>query len=216
MRFGMKKWGLTALIFAMTFGFGIQSVQAGPMIKISDQSWLLINYSSQLYGVWRDTGSGPDATDDSSDIFFRRNRLTFFGKATKTLKFNLQIEHKGTRMIQNLGVDSSPGGGLDILDAFLMAKYSNAFRLRLGLTKDPLTRENNEGCFDPLTLDRSLFIYTPFQVSRDTGLVVWGNLLKNRLQYRASIMEGRESADTPKSSLRYTGRVHVTLLNPES
>jgi len=69
--------------------FGIQAAQAGPIIKITDESWLMINYEMQLYGQWRDVGSGPEKSDDTTDIFFRRNRLSVRGQVTDTYGFHL-------------------------------------------------------------------------------------------------------------------------------
>jgi hypothetical protein len=85
------------------------------------------------------------------------------------------------------------------------------------LTKDPLVREHNVGCFFPLSLDRSLFVYTSIpRVSRDYGIVIWGNLLNNKMQYKLSAMEGIDSTNQVSSSLRYTGRIHYSFLEPEN
>ena len=65
-------------------------------------------------------------------------------------------------------------------------------------------------------MDRSLFVYTDLpRVNRDFGLVVWGDLVDEKLQYRLAVMEGNQTGNNPDSQLRYTGRVHLTLLDPE-
>lgn len=214
-----KKLGLfsvMALVFVFLLGVGAETAQAGVKIRGKRGLSLRISYFSQFYGVWRDTGSGPDGTDSTTDFYFKRDRFNFTGQLTRNAGFVIQIEHKGPRMINDLTVADTPTTRLDMLDAFLKFRFSRNLRLRVGLTKDPLTRENNEGCFDPLSLDRSLFIYNPFAASRDVGLVAWGNFIKNRLQYRIGIMEGREDINTPRSRLRYTGRLHISLLQPEA
>jgi len=87
----------------------------------------------------------------------------------------------------------------------------------VGLAKEQLTRDNITSCFLPLSLDRSLFIYTNLpRLNRDYGIIVWGNLMDAKLQYRLAAQKGNDSGDDPKSRLRYTGRAHVTLLDPES
>ncbi len=207
-----KLW-LLVLVLVFLLGTAIDSAQAGPLIKGKRGTWLKINYSIQLMGVWRDQGSGPDGLDSTTDIFFKRDRITFFGKAARKLMFNLQIEHKGARRITDLGINDDATNTLNVLDAFMIWNYSKHFKTRIGLTKDPLTRENNEGCFSTLSSDRSNFIFTPHAASRDMGIVAWGNFYKNHFQYRIGIMEGRESSDSPKSAFRYTGRVHLTLLD---
>jgi hypothetical protein len=66
-------------------------------------------------------------------------------------------------------------------------------------------------------MDRSLFIYTSIpRRSRDYGVLLWGNLMDKKVQYKLSVMEGIDNKNTPKSTFRYTGRVHLTLLDPES
>ncbi len=219
MRDTSKKLGLfsvIALVFVFLIGTAVDTAQAGVKIKGKRGLSLRISYFSQFYGVWRDTGSGPDGTDDTVDFYFKRNRFNFTGRLTRNAGFVIQIEHKGPRLVNDLNVADSVSNRLDMLDAFMKFKFSKYLRMRVGLTKDPLTRENNEGCFDPLSIDRSLFVYNPFAASRDVGVVAWGNFVNNRIQYRIGIMEGREDPNTPKSALRYTGRLHLTLLKPEA
>jgi hypothetical protein len=187
------------------------------VIKFGEESWLMINYEMQLYGQWRDVGSGPDRSSDTTDIFFRRNRLSLIGQVTDVYGFTFAIQQQGDKRIQDITVSDIPGKDFDVLDAFLRADFTDAFRLRAGLTKDPLIREDNEGCFFPLSLDRSLFVYTNLpRLNRDYGAVIWGNLFDAKVQYRLAAMKGNDSGDDPKSQLRYTGRVHLTLLDPES
>jgi hypothetical protein len=212
-----KTVGIVLMMATLLLCIGIQTTQAGPIIKISDESWLMINYEMQLYGQWRDTGSGPDKSGDTSDIFFRRNRLTFRGQVTDTYGFVFSIQQQGDKRIQDITVSDIPGKDFDVLDAFFVADFTDAFRIRAGLTKDPMIREQNESCFAPLSLDRSLFDYQPLpRLNRDYGIVVWGNLVDAKLQYRLAAMKGNDSGNDPKSSLRYTARAHVSLLDPES
>lgn len=190
---------------------------AGPVLRVGDESWLRINYEVQLYGPWRNTGSGPDGTGDTTDVYFRRNRLTLIGQVTSAVGFVASFQYEGDRRIRDITVSEQPGNNFDALDAFVSADLAGPFKLRAGLTKDPLVREHNEGCFFPLTADRSLFVYTPLpRFSRDFGLVAWGNALNNRVQYRIAAMKGNDAGIEPASSLRYTARAHVTLLDPEA
>jgi hypothetical protein len=186
------------------------------MLRMGDESWLRINFEVQLYGPWRDTGSGPDGRGDTTDVFFRRNRLTLIGQMTNTVGFVASVQYQGDRRIHEITV-TEPRSQLDALDAFLTVDAAQGFRLRAGLTKDQLVREHNEGCFFPLSADRSLFVYTPLpRLSRDFGVVAWGNAWGSRLQYRVAAMKGNDDGTEPSSSLRYTARAHVTLLDPEA
>lgn len=175
-----------------------------------------LNYAFQLYGQWRDTGSGPNGTDNTSDIFFRRNRLMMSGQLDDVYGFYAAIQFEGDQRIFPETVASTPQKNFDMLDTFFVADYTDAFRLRAGLGKDPLIREDNENCFAPLSVDRSLFIYTDLpRLNRDFGVVLWGNLADALFQYRVAAMKGNDDSNDPKSSLRYTARVHVSLLDPE-
>ncbi|MBE0604278.1 MAG: porin, partial [Deltaproteobacteria bacterium] len=137
------------------------------------------------------------------------------------LEIYVQSEFQENQDITALGVnDSSSGSDFTLLDAVIRFNFNNAFHLNVGKFKYNLSRENLEACEMPLTLDRSLFIRAPYTTTRDKGVGVWGNLLEDRFQYRFDIMNGRtattENGPEPESDFRYTGRVHVTLLDPEN
>jgi len=186
-----------------------------PVTFGEEGAFLKTDFQGQLYGVWRDTGSGPDGTENTTDLFFRRNRISFWGHGTSVYGFLVQLEYTGERNVYPLTVNDEPGKEFSVLDAYFMADYSNEFRIYAGKHKVQLTRENLEDCFEPLSLDRSLFIYTPFRHSRDTGVTIWGNIPGIRTQYRFQVSEGKDKRDAPKSSLMYTGRLHVSLLEQE-
>ena len=179
-------------------------------------SSIKLNYAFQLYGQWRDSGSGPNGTDNTSDIYFKRNRLMMSGQLDDVYGFYAAVQFQGDERIYGTTVSDTPGKNFDIIDTYLVADYTDAFRIRAGLTKDPLIREDNESCFEPLSADRSYFIYTNLpRLNRDFGVVLWGNVADALFQYRVAAMKGNDDISDPKSSLRYTGRVHVSLLDPE-
>ncbi len=187
-----------------------------PITFGEEGAFLKIDFQGQLYAVWRDTGSGPDKTSDTTDLFFRRNRISFWGHGNDIYGFIVQIEYAGERDVEPLSVNDTPVKDFSALDAYFMADFSNYFRVYAGKQKIQLTRENLEDCFEPLSLDRSLFIYTPFKHSRDTGLVLWGNIPEIQSQYRVEASKGKDDiVNAPKSSLMYTARFHVSLLEPE-
>jgi hypothetical protein len=179
-------------------------------------SSIKLSYAFQLYGQWRDTGSGPNGTDNTTDIYFKRDRLMMSGQLDDVYGFYAAVQFQGDQRIFPETVENTPQSNFDIIDTYLTADYTDAFRLRAGLTKDPLIREDNESCFEPLSLDRSLFVYTDLpRLNRDFGVVLWGNIADALFQYRLAAMQGNDNSDDPKSTLRYTARVHVSLLDPE-
>lgn len=196
---------------------GAQTATAGPVIYLpNDQGWLQLNYEMQLYGQWRDTGSGRDGTEDTSEVYFRRNRFSLMGRlADDKYGFYYAIENQGDRRTQPLTVRDESSSDFHVLDAYFLANVHDNAQIRAGLIKDPLVRAHNVGCFFALTLDRSDFVYTALpRRSRDYGAMVWGNLLDQKLQYKVAATTGLKD-NTPGNDLRYTIRGHYSLLDAE-
>jgi len=187
----------------------------GVTIKISEDAFFTIDYAFQLHGAWRDTGSGAGLTEPTTDLYFRRNRLTLGGQSSEKLGFSVELEHAGDRNILPLEVTEKGVTDYSVLEANVTADLAKGFKITAGKEKTPFTREILDGCFTPLSVDRSLFIYTPMQHSRDIGVVFWGNLADSKFQYRLAAMEGQDSTNAPERSPRYTARAHVALLDPE-
>jgi len=184
-----------------------------------DQGVLQLQYKAQFRMTYRDIGSGEDGTDSTTNLGFRRNRIAFMGAWSDKVSLYVQGEFAQP----NLATIEFSGAGFDtnfqLLDAGLRFSFNDAFKVTVGRFKYNFSRENLEACEDPLTLDRSLFIRAPYAGTRDDGVAVWGNLFGDKVQYRVDAMEGRQAAAgtiAPSSSLRYSARAHVTLLDPES
>jgi hypothetical protein len=194
-----------------------QPAQAAPAQQIANTlASIRLNYAFQLFGQSRNTGSGPNGTDSTTDIYFKRDRLMMGGQLDDVYGFYAAFQFQGDERIFPAAVSDTTVKSFDVIDTFLTADYTDAFRLRAGLTKDPMIREQNESCFVPLNLDRSYFIYTNLpRLNRDFGAMIWGNLADALIQYRVAAMKGNDDINDPKSNLRYTARVHVSLLDPE-
>jgi hypothetical protein len=193
----------------------------GARITFGDenQGALQLQYKGQFRFNYRDIGSGTDGTDGTTNLGFRRNRLALMGAWSDKVSLYVQGEFADPNLapvdFSGVEFDSS----FKLLDAAVRFKFSDAFRLNVGRFKYNLSRENLEDCEQALTLDRSLFVRTSYVATRDDGIAVWGNLLGERFQYRVDAMEGRPAAPgtvAPSSSLRYSARGHVTLLDPEA
>src|ERR1039457_4708240 len=91
--------GILLLLITFLIFTGTGTAHAGPVIKFGDESWLMINYEAQLYVQSRDTGSGASGDSTTTDIFFRRNRLTFKGQATDVYGFTLAFQQQGDQRI---------------------------------------------------------------------------------------------------------------------
>lgn len=193
---------------------------AGPRITFGpeDQGALQIDYKGQFQMSVRDNGSGAEGDDTTTNFNFRRNRIALMGKYGDMLSLYVQTEFTEDPNVGTLGVSDNTGTEFQMLDAVMRFKFNDAFKVNVGKFKYGFSRENLEACEMPLTLDRSLFIRAPYVSTRDMGVGVWGNVLEDKVQYRADVMEGRKAGDTgnPDSSFRYTVRGHVSLLDAES
>lgn len=196
----------------------------------------------QVFAENTDFGAGNDRQGSRTDIHFQRLRLTVTGKFDDVWGFKWQTcgatgtSKQGSLGYALTGQDMDPNDrDVRIIDAYATADYSDAFRLKIGLTKLPMTRANLDDCFAPLSQDRSMFVYTaygssPAKFSRDMGVVAWGGFFEDHLRYYAGIMQGREgmtatthpfsgatvkSSNQPKGNLEYVGRAHYAFLDAE-
>jgi len=194
---------------------------AGPQMTFGpdDQGALQIDYKGQFQMTVRDTGSGTNNDDTTTNFNFRRNRLALMGRWGETFGLYVQTEFAEDQNLTSLGVsDTNRGVEFQMLDAVLRFDLDDAFKVYVGKFKYNFSRENLEACEMPLTLDRSLFIRAPYVTTRDTGVAAWGNLFQDIFQYRFDVMEGRKAVSgntAPASNFRYSARAHVSLLDPE-
>lgn len=193
---------------------------AGPVITFGDfdEGKLRIDYKGQFQFLTRDTGSGPNSDGDTSEFNFRRNRLALVGAWGENLGIYVQTEYREDNNIGPIAVSDGGNSDFQLLDAQLRLKINPMLQFRIGKFKYNLTRENLEGCYAPLSLDRSLFVRAPLVGStRDKGIAVFGNLFDGRFMYRADVMNGRnDSVSAPDSNFRYSVRGHISLGDSET
>jgi hypothetical protein len=217
--------GRTAFALVSLFvGFGVHEAAAVEVSQFGEAGFLRIDYQLQARVGERDQTADPSSSGNTYDAYVRRNRLSFIGAANETFGGVVQLELNGGQRLGDVSVsDQRRQFELVLLDAYATADPTGFLRVRVGKTKHVLTREVQEGCFDPLSIDRSPFILGPFsehapeKSTRDVGLMVWGNVYENVFQYRVAVMQGNRFGDTPQGiGFRYTGRVHVTLFDKEA
>ena len=211
-------------------GLGSENAAAYNVTDNGNGGFLDIDYQVQAREAFSNIGGGPTGDGSLNNFYLRRNRLSFLGNVNETYGFALEYEYNGgTRIAGNLTVQQQATDyTVIILDAYLTADYGDFLKFRVGRTKQLLTREVSEGCFDPLSIDRSIFIGGPFttdnynggdKTTRDVGVAAMGNLFSDVFQYRLAIMQGNKYSSTDKPDnvgYRYTGRVHLSLLDPET
>lgn len=204
---------------------------------------LEVKLRGQLLAENTDYGSGAAFEGNRTDLRFARFRLTLTGMMDETYGFQINTTSitsstkTGSTGYAVSGQDTdSNDGNIRLHDGYFIANYYDWLNFKIGLTKIPLTRGNLDGCFDPLTMDRSAFIFSaygtvPAKTSRDIGITSWGKLADNRVVYQASVFQGREgitrmthpftlasvtSSSTPNENFMYVGRVHYSFLDKEA
>jgi hypothetical protein len=183
---------------------------AGPTIPINDQSYLTISYALQMWGQSRGYTSATNSAS-TGDFFLRRNRLIFNGQASDYVGFFVQLE------AGNDGYNGNVDKNTFYRDAYVTVDYTDPIRFIAGRFKNTFTRENLEGCYDPLTLDRAEWLaYSPWGGTRDTGVAMWGNLNDGKFQYRLMVANGRDDTNIPKKQPRVTARMHWSFFDPEA
>jgi len=218
------------------------SAWAGPVINFGDDGYLQIDVKFQGLLDYTDFGSGKNGDENRYDLDLRRARLVFTAMFNDTWGAKFQT-CGGTSATRNFGgggyelakSNSKTNSQIRLVDGYLVGLLHDAFNIKIGMTKIPLTRANLDECFSPLATERSSFIYSPYGTdatknSRDMGFVASGNFLNDHVKYWAAVMEGREgstkfenpfndkefiSTPEPNSNLEYVARVHYSFLDPE-
>ncbi|HSN92783.1 MAG TPA: selenite/tellurite reduction operon porin ExtI [Anaeromyxobacteraceae bacterium] len=205
-------------------GLGVRRAAALEVTRFGDSGFLNVDFQIQARVGRRDQGTDATGAGSTSDFYVRRNRLSVHGAANETFGAVVQLEFNGGQRLGDTAVmPEERAYELVLLDAFVTANLADTLKVRAGKTKHVLTREVQEGCFDPLTMDRSLFLSGPFSYdepeksTRDLGLVLWGNAYDRTFQYRLAVMQGNAFGDGKPDGigLRYTGRVHLTFFDKE-
>ena len=213
----------TACAFSLSLMAG--TAWAGPQITFgpNDIASLQIDYKGAFQLMYQNTGSGPNGTSDTVDFNFRRNRLALKGAYGDNFSIYIQTEYASNPVLNPLLTAPVGSPQFKMLDAVARFKYNDMFQANVGKYKYNFTREVLDACEAPTTLDRSLFLTSPYvddNSTRDLGLTVWGNLVEGLFQYRADIMQGRTNGynayKSPDSSFRYGFRGHVSLFDKES
>ncbi len=112
----------------------------------------------------------------NSGFYVPRTRFYFAGRVTKPIDYQLSLQRGYS--------------GVDLLNAYLNFNYDPRFQVRFGRFKAPYLYEyyklNNWQLLAP---ERSLYSLN-FGLNRMIGLMGWGELLQNRMEYAVGIFDG--------------------------
>ena len=163
-------------------------------------------------------------TKDLHDFMARRFYFYLKGEVTPKMGF---FAHIAADRIGQDGLDKPSvglGSGLAVRDAWIYYNVNEAFKLQMGRMYIPFTRNyGTTSTFAMLPLELPFNqggvrggIFYASKVGRDDGMLVWGNPFEGKLQYRLGVSEGVENSDNPDDNLRFTGRLSLNLLEPET
>jgi hypothetical protein len=200
----------------------VAATLGGVAVHAEDKPALTVGLRLQGWYLAERQGAPDGGT--AQDFLLRRGYLSLNGKMSSTVS---AFVHLAGDRIGQAGLDVPGlglGTGVALRDAWLAWQPHPALALQAGRMYVPFTRAfGTESTFTLLTLDlpqtqgggRGALFY-PSKVGRDDGLVAWGRLFGGRLQYRAGVMDGVEGPANPGDSLRFAGRVSLSLLEHEA
>ena len=111
-----------------------------------------------------------------SNLNIPRARFYFSGRLTKPIEYQLSFQRSNN--------------SLDLLNAYLNFRYDERLQLRIGRYRVPYTYEWAKlSIWELLTPERSPFAVN-FGPNRQIGVMGWGNVFKNRLEYAVGIFDG--------------------------
>jgi hypothetical protein len=184
-------------------------------IKVNDTVNFRLGITSQFQF---DTIDNPDTPDWTTNLFARRLELFFAGQVAKNVTFF--VETVAANVGKTLPSGKNIGFAAIVQDVYAEIHASKALMIDAGLMRTPFSRNGLEAVSTFLPIDYGPFTFerdpiTQSSVGRDTGFQVRGYLLSDRLEYRAGAFQGARDPQSD-NALRYTGRVQLNLLEPET
>ena len=203
--------------FLTTAAFGLASFLAGAPVANAqwefaptDGSSIKFGYLAQPTAEFLDSGS-----DTSQNLFFRRLRLLAGGKINDKISFFFETDSA------NLGKgepDGTKNSGDILMQDFVISymPQSEAFILDIGQLLAAVTYNSNQSAASLMATDYGPYSFIwagalDTRVGRDYGVRARGYLLNDRLEYRASILQGNRGTDST-SDLRIFGRLMFSVL----
>jgi len=220
----MKKLAVMAKMVIVLFcawGF-VSPSWAGIKMEIDEQTKGEVGIWMQPWFQYVEDGKGDE---DLNDFLIRRAYMYLKGQVTEHVSFFTHVASDKVGMdeiTENTSVGL--GGGVAWRDLWVTLNLHEALKIQIGRMYVPLTRNygtTSTKCM--MTVDLPFLqggsrggIFYASKVGRDDSVTIWGNPLDGLLQYRFMISEGVEGDNNPDDSLRFAGRLSLSLLEPET
>ncbi len=208
-------------ILAMAALMGVATLPAHAWrVKIDEQTFADITFSTQVFGRHEDKRTNRD--QDATNFNLGLTNITASGHVNKLVYFFINAEANGFR------------GSPIARDAYIGMKFADEFRVQAGAMRIPFSRVALTSTYNYLipTVGRTdefrglrviptdalgARVGGTNDTSRDTGIVVWGNVAEGMLKYYLGVSDGRFDrrgnffgANNTRDKLAYTIRLQIT------
>jgi len=225
-------------LLAMAALMGVATLPAHAWrVNIDKESYADIGFATQIWG--RNEGKRTDGPRDHNATNFSVNlaNITASGQVNKLVYFNINAESNAFR------------NSFIVRDAFIGMKFAEEFRVQAGAMRVPFSRIALTSSYNYLIPTQALGgtvtvagirypdnVYRGLSInptdalgvlgdgSRDTGIVVWGNVADGMLKYYLGVSDGRfdkrggaltfrynnQDYNVTKDNLAYTIRLQFT------
>jgi hypothetical protein len=185
-----------------------QALAADPPFKITSSD----GKSSLTFGFLvqpqLEIQTTADGSDTAQNLFLRRVRLIFGGKATDKLSFFIDTDSP------NLGKDTPNGQkiaeNIFLQDVIVTYALRDEFQVDAGMLLFPLSHNTGQSAATLLAIDYGPYSFlasepTGSRVGRDYGVQARGYLLSKHVEYRLGAFQGHADS-TGTAPFRYAAR----------
>ncbi|QDV33287.1 OprO/OprP family phosphate-selective porin [Tautonia plasticadhaerens] len=173
---------------------------AGGFFKFSDEDGeFVLNVQNIVTadGTFYDVQNAPTEQKNFTIPF---QRLYLYGNVTKNWEFQVS--------------EQSSLGGFNLLDAIVNVHYDDRFMLKFGRFLAPFYYQDY-ATFPMLVPAVTYSPLVQFSAQRETGLMAWGKLSENRIQYQAGVFTGvPDSYFDLDDNLDFVGSLTLTPFKP--
>lgn len=187
---------------------------AGPLqIKIGENAAIRFGLLLQPQADFLESSNGGYA----QNLMIRRARFLIGGQVTKSVFFFFETEN--ARLGNAPASGAKTMSGFQTLDAMAEWRKNKKFNLAGGLIRVPTSRDALESASNEFTIDFNSYAFTATTflggtAGRDTGVQARGYFLKDKLEYRVSVVSGMREAGS-QNGFRTTGRVQYNFFDTE-
>ncbi|AEH22996.1 phosphate-selective porin O and P [Thermodesulfobacterium geofontis OPF15] len=214
------------------------STNAAPTFTFGEGQELEIFFCNQLWAIYTmDRVENGTKYDNRWDFFLRRSRLGFQGKISENLSWRVWFAYDNVGMDPHTAITNNNNVGLVnynvnnrefyIWDAmFTYALHKNWANITIGYFRPQVGRESITAGFEVPSLEKALANFYPRMhlvgtgPGRETGINIGGLYNDEKRKWGINYNFGvfnvdKFSGDKGGDNLLYTGRVAITLGDPE-